>query len=65
MKKLANIFGLSIMWYLGKLIVEILDEVIFMRLHQNKYYNILTGKKKAKTKKQSKVQSITGMKMGF
>lgn len=65
MKNLAKMFGLSMMWYLGKLLVEIADEVIFMRLHQNKYYNILTGKNKTKKTEKSNIKSITGRKMGF
>ena len=59
-------FGLSIAWYLGKLIFDIIGEIVFMRLHKNKYYNIITGKRSRELKSKSqKVESITGGKMGF
>ena len=66
MEILAIGFGLSIAWYLGKLIFDIIGEIIFTRLHKNKYYNIITGKRPRELKSKSqKVKSITGGKMGF
>ena len=52
----------SIGWHIGKVVFEVLGEVIFMRLHKTKWYAVVTGKETLSSSRNSK---STKMRIGF
>lgn len=67
MKFLLFVLVASILWYFGKLIVEVISEITFTRLHSSERYKVLCKKqeKLSSSHKSNKVESVIGGKMGF
>lgn len=53
---------LSFGWHIVKIIYEIIEEILFCRLHNNRCYKIITGKEK---RVNTKGKDGLKMKIGF